>query len=893
MKLIFSISFIFLLLLKLVNCEIINIETQKKAAEKVLKNNTKIYPKSAEIQNEIVVFSESKPSLYIFNLKNNKGFLIYSAESSTRDLIAYSFSGTYNPDNVPEELKILLEQYIKEIDFIRNSDNKYISKKAYLKTKNITGINPLISTLWDQSCFYNDSCPVAINSGAYYCQHVPAGCVAVAISQIIRFHQYPISGIGSKTYYSPYYGMLSVDFSSSTYNYSVMPDILYSENPSVAKLIYHCGVAVNTDFRPYYSGANISDARNALVNYFNYSNSAQIVQKQNYNDLSWKSLIKSELDSARPVFYSGNGPNNNNGHAFICDGYTSNDFFHINWGWGGLYNGYFQLSLLNPGSNNFSYNQSAIIGIKPLNNYPVSHFTSDKSIVSCGESVNFTDLSSGYPNSWSWNFAGGNPANSNQQHPVNILYENPGTYPVSLTVVNNMGTSSLCKTSYITVAPFADFNSDKNVIATGENINFTNQSITISPPTNVQWLFTGGNPNSSSLLNPTNISYFQPGTYDVTLTINTPEGNHSVTKSNYITVYSSCNKLFKDSIPKYFINTFDADSFQIFQEDFDSLTPYYTGHSTKWNIYNKVIAPGDTNFFYGATSFFTQGGQADNWLEIGPISVPLKGAVFKWEHLYYLNTKRDGYEVLLSTTGLKRESYTAPPVFSRFDNDPLTEYDTVWTHQQVEINGGIYGGKKIYIAFHHFANNKYYLFLDNLQMVNCSVLPVNAEFTSDSTHIQTGNLVNFTDQSSGNPILWKWNFYGGNPSYSDIKNPQGITYSTSGSYDVKLLVFNGEQTDSIIKQNYIVVGNTGISINTYKEDYQVFPNPVKDFLFIRKLNSNSEMNITIYNTLGIIIKNIVTTESFKKINLNDLNEGFYIVEVKSLKETFYKKILKQ
>jgi PKD repeat protein len=470
-----------------------------------------------------------------------------------------------------------------------------------------------------------------------------------------------------------------------------------------------------------------------------------------------------------------------------------------------------------------------------------------------------------------------------------------GIYPVTLTTSNSNGSNTLTKTDYITVAPIADFKANKTVISSGESINFMDISTVISQPTSYLWSFIGGNPSTSVLANPNNIYYSQPGTYNVCLTITTAAGNQIICKNNYITVYANCTYQLKDSVPQYYINQANAANFQIKQEDFDSLVPYYAGHSTKWNIFNKINSPGDTNFFYGATSFFTQTGQANNWLEFGPITIPTNGAILKWDHLYYLNTKRDAYEVLLSTSGLTKDYYTAPPIFSRADNDPQTNNDTLWKTQEVTIDGTIYGGQQIYVAFHHFANNKYYLFLDNIKVISCSGLPINANFSADSTTINTGNSVDFFDGSTGNPTSWKWTFYGGNPSTSTLQNPTGITYNTYGYHNVKLVVNNGFETDSIIKTNFIFSNNTGIFADEKQQELFVYPNPAYDYINI-VLNNNNElgMNIKILDLLGntLLINNIKKQENQIKIPLQTLKKGVYFIELKTKEKTLFKKFIK-
>lgn len=141
-----------------------------------------------------------------------------------------------------------------------------------------------------------------------------------------------------------------------------MPNQLSESNAEVARLIYHCGVAVEMDFGPSGSGAYTQDVATALKRYFKYQESVYRAEKADYSDTQWKALIRSELDAHQPVLYAGSGTG---GHAFVCDGYQSSDYFHFNWGWGGSHDGYFYLSGLTPDDDNYSYQQAAVLAIQP------------------------------------------------------------------------------------------------------------------------------------------------------------------------------------------------------------------------------------------------------------------------------------------------------------------------------------------------------------------------------------------------------------------------------------------------------------------------------------------------------------------------------------------------
>jgi photosystem II stability/assembly factor-like uncharacterized protein len=138
-----------------------------------------------------------------------------------------------------------------------------------------------------------------------------------------------------------------------------------SGNSSVAWLMYHCGIAVDMDYDPAGSGAHTQDATLALANYFKYDQtSINFYNRADYDDPTWISMLKTELDNLRPIVYSGRSTASG-GHAFVFDGYNSSDQFHVNWGWSGAYNGYFSIGDLTPSSYNFNDENGAVIGIQP------------------------------------------------------------------------------------------------------------------------------------------------------------------------------------------------------------------------------------------------------------------------------------------------------------------------------------------------------------------------------------------------------------------------------------------------------------------------------------------------------------------------------------------------
>ena len=167
---------------------------------------------------------------------------------------------------------------------------------------------------------------------------------------------------------------------------------------------------------------------------------------------------------------------------------------------------------------------------------PVADFDADKTVIAPGDKVHFTDLSSGNPYAWSWQFDGGSPTSSTLQNPI-VRYSTVGIYPVKLVVYNLGGADSLIRNDYITVTndlPVADFEASSTSIMEGDSVNFTDLST--GTPTTWYWSFPGATPDTSNEQNPQNIVYAQGGNYTVSLTVANGVGENTVTKEDYMHV---------------------------------------------------------------------------------------------------------------------------------------------------------------------------------------------------------------------------------------------------------------------------------------------------------------------------------------------------------------------
>jgi hypothetical protein len=255
--------------------------------------------------------------------------------------------------------------------FISGASAQLIPPGAEYKSS----VQPLLKTTWSQSAPYNQYCPTKTNSSGEQ-ENCPVGCVALAIGQIMKYHNYPETGKGSKSYQPLGVGaVISADFENTQYKWSLMKNSytrfgstkFYTdeEADAVATMLFHAGVSVGTIYALSGSSAfAYGNIPRDLVENFRYSeDSIRYVSRADYTKEEWMNLIYNELSMGRPVFYAGNSPTFG-GHAFVIDGYDSTGRVHINWGWRGSDDGYYDIDLTE-GENNYSKNQSMVIGIMP------------------------------------------------------------------------------------------------------------------------------------------------------------------------------------------------------------------------------------------------------------------------------------------------------------------------------------------------------------------------------------------------------------------------------------------------------------------------------------------------------------------------------------------------
>lgn len=325
--------------------------------------------------------SPSATCYYVFANGEDKGFTIVSGDDRMPEVVGYSAQGTYDPDHLPANYVGFMKAYQETVEALLKADAQVSGGLAEARQwraerAGTAAVAPLLGGIkWNQTEPYNNRCPLYDGTNRSV-----TGCVATAMAQVMMYHQYPKAlKTTIKAYTTKSKGILIPEISSgATYDWdNMLPDYSKSgytsaQADAVAKLMYHCGAAVKMDYGPS-SGANVTPA--ILATYFGYdADLMQDLTRTCFTLQQWMTLIDNELKAKRPILYS--GKSSGGGHEFVCDGSDGKGLYHINWGWGGYQDGYFDLTILQPqkggagsGSAVDGYNRdcSMIIGIAPDN----------------------------------------------------------------------------------------------------------------------------------------------------------------------------------------------------------------------------------------------------------------------------------------------------------------------------------------------------------------------------------------------------------------------------------------------------------------------------------------------------------------------------------------------
>jgi len=396
---------------------------------------------------------------------------------------------------------------------------------------------------------------------------------------------------------------------------------------------------------------------------------------------------------------------------------------------------------------------------------PVADFTASQTNINSGDTINFSDISTNAPTSWSWTFAGGTPSTSTEKNP-SITYASAGNYSVSLTATNADGSDSKTVSGYITVTdpvlePVANFASNKNKVIEGEQVNFSDQSL--NNPVSWNWVFEGGTPATSTEKNPV-VTYKNANSYKVSLTVQNEGGTDTKIIDNYIEVDAP---QLEYCVPSPVASNEWISKVQIGDEYNDSKSEGYADFTSK--------------------TFNLEAGSSCN-VTLTPDFSPRS----KFEYWVIWIDYNQDYSFTADEI-----VYTSPKSKSLVSGQITIPSDKEVTTRMRVAMGGIVPTA---CDFNDLGEVEDYTVVISQPVPQ----PPVADFVANVYTITEGQSIDFSDISANAPTSWSWSFPGAATTSSSLQNPV-ITYNTAGTYDVSLTVSNAKGTSSLTKPGIINV----------------------------------------------------------------------------------------
>ncbi|MBP3251907.1 MAG: C10 family peptidase [Prevotella sp.] len=371
--------------------------------------------------------------LYLFNIDGGGGFVIVAADEDM-SILGYSDHGALNPDDMPEALRLMIDSY--DCDKIAAARAR-APRKAPTANSDMKPVKPLLKTMYNQSGVYNMYLPIVKqpDEEGYGRRMAPTGCVSVAMAQVIAYWQWPkrveaipgyvMDKTGSDDHitvyaknpnctegdwmdvFTPesgevkplpayninwdniYQGSYDDDFfkgkwsSASSYNKkftSYWSGETLTKMQEIGRLFLYACSSLQMYYTYTGSGAKSADMITLLPKYFGYKNQIKKNERRNFTQAAWEQLLYNEISNGRPVIYAGKAQKatgGTGGHAYIMDGYDGQGLWHVNWGWNGSCDGYYDFENLSPyglpddtdgytvSETGYVLNQICLTGIEP------------------------------------------------------------------------------------------------------------------------------------------------------------------------------------------------------------------------------------------------------------------------------------------------------------------------------------------------------------------------------------------------------------------------------------------------------------------------------------------------------------------------------------------------
>ena len=302
------------------------------------------------------------PAYYVFESTTGKGFVIVAGDDAVDPVCGYSFDSSMpSPDNLPDNFKIWMKGLRASILHIRQTGKS--TSRAASRADIGEEVILMKTPLWNQDYPFNIQAPMDGDKPSF------AGCTAVAIATVMHYYKWPEQGVGQTDAYTTSTKGISVaprnleipyDWDNMRRTY-ITNRYTEEEANAASRLIVDIGCAIGADFTAESTGAAVRHA--ILAQKFKYNPGVYYVLRDSYKQADWISLMKSELIMERPILYTVDKIDG--GHAIVLDGYTTADYFHVNWGWGGYCDGFYSLYDMNTGTDAYDLDHWAYLNFVP------------------------------------------------------------------------------------------------------------------------------------------------------------------------------------------------------------------------------------------------------------------------------------------------------------------------------------------------------------------------------------------------------------------------------------------------------------------------------------------------------------------------------------------------
>ena len=916
-------AIVFLTALVTANANTVNVQTAQTIATNFFKANV-----SGRTGTPTLSYTQTETDgtidFYVFNMADGKGFVIVSANDNVQPVIAYSNETTFNVNGTRNGVGDWIKTTSAKIHFATTNQipgNAKISRQwsSWLNGQNPNNsksiaIGPLCTTTWNQEPYYNSLCPFDSAGNA----RAVTGCVATAMAQIMKYWNYPATGVGSTTYYdgppvySNSFGNLSADF-TGPYNWAAMPNAVNSNTSPVDTLMYILGVSVNMDYgtdaqngsgafvlQSEAGGGTNPCSQYSFANYFHYNpNTLQGVRMNAYNTVDWIALMENELNNGRVIQYEGDDPTAG-GHTWVCDGYETNGMLHMNWGWGGVSNGFFAVGDLSAGGYNFGQNDAALIGIEPLFPFTLNVTATSQSVCAGGNTTITANAPAGATYSWtpSTGLSCTTCASPTVTPTATTLYK------VTVDSAGVQATTSFAVVITQTVTP--NFSTTMLPGCTlPEKVNFI-----ISSANGVSYLWDFGDGTTSTSAEPTHL-YTTGGVYTAKLYVTNACGSDSLVKNDSVHITSGPPVIADKNVcpgNRAILNASGMGNILWFNaaaqgNELSTGTTYTTpvlNNTTTYYVSSSVTPAveiaGPTQNTIGSGSYYTRTTKhglvfnctaAQKLISVDVYSDTVGKRIILLQDSagHTLDSLNINVVVGHATITLnwqlpvRNKLYLCSQGLQHFyRNSSGVSYPYTTADGSVSITGNNTGFGTTYNYFYNW----------KLQQTACqsSRIPVTVFVLGTGgnsfTATGTGNpTVNFTP-ADNTATTYEWSF--GDGATSTDMNPQH-TYAANGTYTVQLVVGNGTCFDTVT-QDINTISASVQELNAFS-NFNLYPNPAKDQLTLNVSSNTSANNclLNITNLLGETVyhgnTDIVAGTNNLHFNVAQFAAGIYIITLQS------------